>query len=58
MKLGVAPLPALLINNEVVFDNMIPSTDALCSEIEKNFRRSEVHDVVGKYFRIGSKRKC
>ena len=35
MALGVATLPTLLINNEVVFDNITPTTDALIKEIEK-----------------------
>ena len=34
MALGVATLPTLLINNEVVFDNITPTTDALIKEIE------------------------
>ena len=35
MALGVATLPTLLINNEVVFDNITPTEDALIKEIEK-----------------------
>ncbi|MCC8057640.1 uroporphyrinogen decarboxylase family protein [Cloacibacillus sp.] len=35
MSLGVATLPTLLINNEVVFDNITPTTDALIKEIDK-----------------------
>ncbi|MDO4559641.1 MAG: uroporphyrinogen decarboxylase family protein [bacterium] len=35
MALGVATLPTLLINNEVVFDNITPTADALIKEIEK-----------------------
>lgn len=35
MSLGVATLPTLLINNEVVFDNITPTADALIKEIEK-----------------------
>jgi MtaA/CmuA family methyltransferase len=34
-KLGVKNLPAMLINNEVVFDNIIPSDAELVAEIEK-----------------------
>ncbi len=34
-KLGVKNLPAMLLNNEVVFDNIIPSDTQLISEIEK-----------------------
>ncbi|MBP1764773.1 MAG: hypothetical protein H6Q65_1831 [Firmicutes bacterium] len=34
-KLGVKNLPAILINNEVVFDNIIPSENELTSAIEK-----------------------
>lgn len=34
-KLGVKNLPALLINNEVVFDNIIPTEKELINEIEK-----------------------
>lgn len=35
MSLGVSTLPTLLINNEVVFDNITPTADALIKEIEK-----------------------
>ncbi|WP_455598721.1 uroporphyrinogen decarboxylase family protein [Cloacibacillus sp.] len=35
MSLSVATLPTLLINNEVVFDNITPTTDALIKEIDK-----------------------
>lgn len=34
-QLGVKNLPAMLINNEVVFDNIIPSEKELIDEIEK-----------------------
>lgn len=34
-KLGVKNLPAMLINSEVVFDNIIPSEKELIAEIEK-----------------------
>lgn len=34
-SLGVSTLPTLLINNEVVFDNITPSTDELVKEIDK-----------------------
>lgn len=34
-KLGVATLPTMLINNEVVFDNIVPTVDELCKEIDK-----------------------
>lgn len=34
-KLGVSTLPTMLINNEVVFDNIIPSAEELCKEIDK-----------------------
>ncbi|MEN6414439.1 MAG: uroporphyrinogen decarboxylase family protein [Veillonellales bacterium] len=37
-KLGVKNLPAMLINNEVVFDNIIPSEDELISAIEKRIK--------------------
>ena len=33
--LGVSTLPTLLINNEVVFDNITPTTDDLVKEIDK-----------------------
>ena len=35
MSLGVSTLPTLLINNEVVFDNITPTADALIKEIDK-----------------------
>ena len=35
MALGVATLPTLLINNEVVFDNITPTADDLSREIDK-----------------------
>ncbi len=35
MALGVATLPTLLINNEVVFDNITPTADDLMKEIDK-----------------------
>ncbi|MDR7868315.1 MAG: uroporphyrinogen decarboxylase family protein [Sporomusaceae bacterium] len=34
-QLGVKNLPAMLINNEVVFDNIVPTEKALVAEIEK-----------------------
>jgi len=34
-KLGVKKLPAILINNELVFDNIVPAEKELISEIEK-----------------------
>lgn len=34
-KLGVSTLPTMLINNEVVFDNITPTSDELRKEIEK-----------------------
>jgi len=34
-KLGVKNLPAMLLNNEVVFDNIIPTEKELVEEIEK-----------------------
>lgn len=34
-KLGVSTLPTMLINNEVVFDNITPTSDELCKEIDK-----------------------
>ncbi|NLP31388.1 MAG: hypothetical protein GX363_09715, partial [Clostridiales bacterium] len=34
-ELGVKNLPAMLINNEVVFDNIIPSEDELREAIDK-----------------------
>lgn len=34
-KLGVTTLPTMLINNEVVFDNITPTTEELCKEIDK-----------------------
>lgn len=34
-KLGVTTLPTMLINNEVVFDNITPTNDELCREIDK-----------------------
>lgn len=34
-KLGVNTLPTMLINNEVVFDNITPTSDQLCKEIDK-----------------------
>ncbi len=34
-KLGVKNLPAMLINNEVIFDNIIPNERELIEEIEK-----------------------
>lgn len=38
MELGVSTLPTLLINNEVVFDNITPTAEALSKEIEKRLR--------------------
>lgn len=38
MKLGVSNLPAMLINNEVVFDNIIPTETELIREIEKRIK--------------------
>ena len=35
MKLGVSNLPAMLINNDLVFDNLIPSETELMKEIDK-----------------------
>lgn len=35
MALGVATLPTLLINNEIVFDNITPTADDLSREIDK-----------------------
>ncbi len=35
MSLGVSTLPTLLFNNEVVFDNITPTADALIKEIDK-----------------------
>lgn len=34
-QLGVTTLPTMLINNEVVFDNIVPTKEELCSEIDK-----------------------
>ena len=37
-KLGVATLPTMLINNEVVFDNITPTAAELCKEIDKRLQ--------------------
>lgn len=34
-QLGVSTLPTMLINNEVVFDNITPTAEELCKEIDK-----------------------
>ena len=36
--LGVSTLPTLLINNEVVFDNITPTAEALIKEIDKRLK--------------------
>ncbi len=36
--LGVATLPTMLINNEVVFDNITPTADELIKEIDKRLK--------------------
>ena len=36
--LGVATLPTMLINNEVVFDNIVPTSEELMKEIEKRIK--------------------
>ena len=36
--LGVSTLPTLLINNEVVFDNITPTAEALMKEIDKRLK--------------------
>lgn len=38
-KLGVNTLPTMLINNEVVFDNITPTSDELCKEIDKRIKQ-------------------
>lgn len=38
-KLGVNTLPTMLINNEVVFDNIIPTAAELCKEIDKRLNK-------------------
>ena len=38
MELGVSTLPTMLINNEVVFDNLVPTSEELSAEIEKRLR--------------------
>lgn len=38
MHLGVSTLPTMLINNEVVFDNIVPTSDGLSTEIEKRLK--------------------
>lgn len=37
-RLGVSTLPTMLINNEVVFDNITPTKDELCKEIDKRLQ--------------------
>ncbi|MCC8057932.1 uroporphyrinogen decarboxylase family protein [Cloacibacillus sp.] len=37
-KLGVSTLPTMLINNEVVFDNIVPTKEELCAEINKRLK--------------------
>jgi MtaA/CmuA family methyltransferase len=34
-QLGVSTLPTMLINNEVVFDSIVPTKEELCAEIDK-----------------------
>jgi uroporphyrinogen decarboxylase len=36
--LGVATLPTMLINNEVVFDNIVPTSEELMKEIDKRLK--------------------
>ena len=36
--LGVSTLPTLLINNEVVFENITPTAEALMKEIDKRLK--------------------
>lgn len=38
MALGVSTLPTMLINNEVVFDNIIPTSEELSAEIDKRLK--------------------
>ncbi|MDO4559652.1 MAG: uroporphyrinogen decarboxylase family protein [bacterium] len=37
-KLGVSTLPTMLINNQVVFDNIVPNKEELCAEINKRLK--------------------
>lgn len=34
-KLGVSTLPTLLMNNEIVFDNLVPTREELIREIDR-----------------------
>ena len=36
--LGVSTLPTMLINNEVVYDNIIPTADDLMKQIDKRLK--------------------
>lgn len=38
MALGVSTLPTMLINNEVVFDNITPTSEELIAEIDKRLK--------------------
>ena len=37
-QLGVSTLPTMLINNEVVFDNIVPTSEELAAQIEKRLK--------------------